>query len=155
MQYKDISFTVWDAGSRSKIMQLWRHYYKNTQALIFVVDSNDRERICAQTDDGYFSDINAKEILHDMMKEEELKDAVLLVLANKQDLPNCMSIDEISERLGLNKITNRIHGIMGCSALENTGLNEAVNWIAQNIDKRIIITNDPISVSDSKLLTQR
>lgn len=72
VDYKNISFTVWDVGGQDKIRLLWRHYYQNTQGLIFVVDSNDRERI----DD-------AREELHKMLSEEELKEAVLLVFANK------------------------------------------------------------------------
>merc|ERR1719242_2294963 len=44
VEYKKISFTVWDVGGQDKIRPLWRHYYQNTQGIIFV-DSNDRERI--------------------------------------------------------------------------------------------------------------
>jgi small GTP-binding protein len=43
--YKNLDFTVWDVGGQDKIRPLWRHYYQNTQGLIFVVDSNDRDRI--------------------------------------------------------------------------------------------------------------
>ena len=45
VEYKNISFNVWDVGGQDKIRLLWRHYYTNTQGLIYVVDSNDRERI--------------------------------------------------------------------------------------------------------------
>ena len=72
VEYKNISFTVWDVGGQDKIRLLWRHYYQNTQGLIFVVDSNDRDRI----DD-------AREELHKMLAEEELRDSVVLVFANK------------------------------------------------------------------------
>ena len=47
VEYKNISFTVWDVGGQDEIRPLWRHYYQNTQGLIFVVDSNDRDRIDA------------------------------------------------------------------------------------------------------------
>ena len=72
VSYKNISFHVWDVGGQDKIRQLWRHYYTNTQGIIFVVDSNDRDRV----DD-------AREELHKMINDEELKDAVVLVYANK------------------------------------------------------------------------
>ena len=85
VEYKNISFTVWDVGGQDKIRPLWRHYYQNTQGLIFVVDSNDRNRI----DD-------AKEELHRMLNEDELRDAVVLVFANKQDLPQAMPAAEVS-----------------------------------------------------------
>lgn len=45
VEYRNICFTVWDVGGQDKIRPLWRHYFQNTQGLIFVVDSNDRERI--------------------------------------------------------------------------------------------------------------
>ena len=72
VSYKNISFHVWDVGGQDKIRQLWRHYYTNTQGIIFVVDSNDRDRM----DD-------ARDELHIMINDEELKDAVILVYANK------------------------------------------------------------------------
>ena len=52
---------------------LWRHYFQNTQGLIFVVDSNDRERIG-----------EARDELMRMLAEDELREAVLLIFANKQ-----------------------------------------------------------------------
>merc|ERR1711998_418466 len=45
VEYKNINFTVWDVGGQDKIRPLWRHYYQNTQGIIFVVDSNDKERL--------------------------------------------------------------------------------------------------------------
>jgi hypothetical protein len=73
VEYKNISFTVWDVGGQDKIRPLWRHYFQNTQGLIFVVDSNDRERID-----------EARDELARMLSEDELRDAVVLVFANKQ-----------------------------------------------------------------------
>ncbi len=45
VEFKNISFTVWDVGGQDKIRPLWRHYFSNTHGIIFGVDSNDRERI--------------------------------------------------------------------------------------------------------------
>ena len=68
---------MWDVGGQDKIRPLWRHYFQNTQGLIFVVDCNDRERIQ-----------EAREELSRMMNEDELRDAVILVFANKQVCSN-------------------------------------------------------------------
>jgi GTPase SAR1 family protein len=84
---------VWDVGGQDKIRPLWRHYFQNTQGLIFVVDSNDRERVTEACDE-----------LNKMLNEDELREAVLLVFANKQDLPNAMSVAEITDKLGLHSI---------------------------------------------------
>ncbi|CAL8374980.1 unnamed protein product [Arctogadus glacialis] len=96
VEYKNICFTVWDVGGQDKIRPLWRHYFQNTQGLIFVVDSNDRERVA-----------ESNEELNKMLAEEELKDAVLLVFSNKQDLPNAMSVSELTDKLGLQNLRNR------------------------------------------------
>ncbi len=77
VEYKNIQFTVWDVGGQDKIRPLWRHYFQNTQGIIFVVDSNDRDRIAPE----------ARDELQRMLNEDELKNALLLVFANKQDLP--------------------------------------------------------------------
>lgn len=79
VEYKNIQFTVWDVGGQDKIRPLWRHYYQNTQGIIFVIDSNDRDRV-----------VEAREELQRMLNEDELRDALLLVFANKQDLPVCL-----------------------------------------------------------------
>jgi len=67
---------VWDVGGQDKIRPLWRHYYTGTQGLVFVVDSQDRERID-----------EAKQELHRILSDREMKECLLLVFANKQDLP--------------------------------------------------------------------
>jgi signal recognition particle receptor subunit beta len=63
---------------------------------MFMIDSNDRERIA-----------ECKDEIWRMLAEEELKSALLLVMANKQDLPNAMSVEEITEKLELSKFSNR------------------------------------------------
>merc|ERR1712039_454633 len=125
VEYKNISFTVWDVGGQDKIRPLWRHYYQNTQGIIFVVDSNDRESI----DDSSGSDNSAKEELHRMLAEDELRDSVVLVFANKQDLPNAMSVDEITEKLGLNQLKNRLWHIEPTCATTGDGLYEGLDWL--------------------------
>ncbi|KAG6652498.1 hypothetical protein CIPAW_05G010500 [Carya illinoinensis] len=93
IKYKNISFTVWDVGGQDKIRPLWKHYFQNTRGLVFVVDSNDRERIP-----------EARNELHRIIGENELRNALLLVFANKQDLPNSLSVSEVADKLGLHSL---------------------------------------------------
>jgi len=132
VEYKNISFTVWDVGGQDKIRPLWRHYYQNTQGIIFVVDSNDRERI----DDTGGADNSAKEELHRMLAEDELRDAVLLVFCNKQDLPNAMSVNEVTERLGLNQLRSRKWYIQATCATTGDGLYEGLDWLSNTLSKK-------------------
>ena len=122
VEYKNISFTVWDVGGQDKIRLLWRHYYQNTQGLIYVIDSNDRDRI----DD-------AREELHKMLTEEDLKDAVILVFANKQDLPGCMTTPEVTDKLGLHTIRGRTWFIQATCAPSGDGLYEGLDWLSKHV----------------------
>lgn len=122
VEYKNISFTVWDVGGQDKIRPLWRYYYQNTQGIIFVVDSNDRDRIA-----------EAREELQPMLNEDELRNAHLLVLANKQDLPNAMNAAEITEKLGLQSIRQRPWYIQATCATTGDGLYEGLEWLSNNL----------------------
>mmetsp|Transcript_43180 Transcript_43180/g.71339 ORF Transcript_43180/g.71339 Transcript_43180/m.71339 type:complete len:195 (-) Transcript_43180:236-820(-) len=133
VQYKNLEFTVWDIGGQHLIRPLWRHYYQGTEAVIFVVDSNDRERI--DSSDECMNDDNVRDQLHSMLADDELHDAALLVLANKQDLDNAMSVDEICSRLKLNTLRNRDWHIQGTCAHTGDGLYAGLDWLSQTINK--------------------
>ena len=125
VEYKNISFTMWDIGGQDKIRPLWRYYYQGTNGLIYVVDSNDRERI-----------EDAREELHKMLIEDDMRDAVVLVLANKQDLPNAMPAAEISEKLGLHTLGNRQWFIQSACATTGDGLYEGIDWMSRTLSAR-------------------
>ncbi|TYH34696.1 hypothetical protein ES332_D13G142900v1 [Gossypium tomentosum] len=105
-----------------EIRPLWRHYFQNTRGLIFVVDSNDRDRV-----------VEARDELHRMLNEDELRDAVLLVSANKQDLPNAMNAAEITDKLGLHSLRQRHWYIQSTCATSGEGLYEGLDWLSNNI----------------------
>jgi len=126
VEYKNISFTVWDVGGQDKIRPLWRHYFQNTQGIIFVVDSNDRERVS-----------EAREELQRMLNEDELRDALLLVFANKQDLPTAMNASEITDKLGLQGLRQRTWYIQAACATSGDGLYEGLEWLSANLKRRV------------------
>jgi GTPase SAR1 family protein len=101
--------------------RLWHHYCQNSQALIFVVDSSDEERLG-----------EAKEELHRIIKEDALANVVVLVLANKQDLPGSLKKEEICSRLNLDALTKKWH-IEPTIATTGAGLYEGLDWLVANI----------------------
>ena len=80
VEYKHISFTVWDVGGQTKIRPLWQHYFENTDAVIFVVDSSDKERL-----------EEAREELEGILQDDRVRNASLLVFSNKVDMPGSVS----------------------------------------------------------------
>jgi ADP-ribosylation factor-like protein 1 len=122
LHYKNLKFNVWDLGGQTSIRPYWRCYYANTTAVIFVVDSTDKERIQTSSDE-----------LHTMLQEEELKDAALLVFANKQDQPGALTASEVSKALSLVDLKDRSWSIMACSAIRGDGLNDGLDWLTNVI----------------------
>ncbi|KAF2763979.1 ARF/SAR superfamily [Teratosphaeria nubilosa] len=120
--YKNLNFNVWDLGGQTSIRPYWRCYYSNTAAVVFVIDSTDVDRLGT-----------AGEELRSMLAEEELRDAALLVFANKQDQPGAKGAGDISEALKLGILKDRNWSIVGCSAIDGRGVNEGMDWLVQTV----------------------
>ena len=91
IEYRNAGITIWDAGGGDRIRPLVRHYYQNTQCLQYWIDSNDRMRL---EDSLYWLYRFMTEIM-----EEAGADVRLLIMLNKQDLPNALTRDELLTRL--------------------------------------------------------
>lgn len=72
-----------------------------------------------------------------MLEEEELKNAILVVLANKQDITGCLSLAEVHNALGLDSLRNRSFQIFKCSATKGEGLEEAMEWLAGSLQGNV------------------
>ncbi|CAF3553748.1 unnamed protein product [Rotaria sp. Silwood1] len=103
-----------------KIRPLWRHYFTGSQGLIFVIDSSDYVRID-----------EARRELEKILNDREMRNISLLVLCNKQDLPNSMQPAEIQQALHLENFT-RPYAIVPCSALSGAGLAEGLKWLSKH-----------------------
>ncbi|KAJ6231523.1 adp-ribosylation factor 4b-related [Anaeramoeba flamelloides] len=120
LEYKNLNFTCWDIGGQEKIRQLWRYYYQNSDALIYLIDSNDRDE----------KRINeAHDELWKMLGEDELNGIPVLIYANKQDLPRSMDAIEISKQLNLSTIRDRKWYIQPCTAITGEGIYEGLEWL--------------------------
>ncbi|RDY14070.1 ADP-ribosylation factor, partial [Mucuna pruriens] len=124
VQYKNVIFTVWDVGGQEKLRPLWRHYFNNTDGLIYVVDSLDRERID-----------KAKQEFQTIINDPFMLNSVILVFANKQDLRGAMTPMEVCEGLGLFDLKTRKWHIQGTCALKGDGI------LALVIDERVGVQN--------------
>ncbi|KAF0972386.1 hypothetical protein FDP41_009289 [Naegleria fowleri] len=121
ISYKKITFTVYDLGGQDKIRSLWRYYYEKTDAIIYVLDSNDTDRFD-----------EAGQTLKQVMENSLLEHAKLLVFANKQDLPHAAKVSSIVQQLDLNSIKQDWF-IQPCSALTGNGLFEGLDWLSSKL----------------------
>ena len=120
VQYKNVVFTVWDVGGQEKLRPLWRHYFNNTDGLIFVIDSQDRDRIARASQEF-------KSIIEDPL----MRNSAILVFANKQDMKGCLTSAEVCQALGLPELpkTRKWH-VQGAVAIRGEGLYEGLDWLA-------------------------
>lgn len=103
---------------QSSIRPYWRCYYANTEALIYVIDSSDSERLATSRSE-----------LLTMLAEDELKNVPVLVFANKQDVAGALSPAEVSEKLGLaGQEKGREWSVRGSCATKGEGLEEGLDW---------------------------
>ena len=123
LEFKNVKITLWDVGGQHKLRPLWKHYYLNTQAVIFVLDASNRERLG-----------EAQSELVKLLSEKELKDASLLILANKQDEAGAASIEEITDRFQLYKMCcGRSWHIQATSSVTGHGLQEGLEWLSRQL----------------------
>ena len=125
VEYKHISFTVWDIGGQTKIRPLWQHYYENCDGIIYVVDSSDSLRMK-----------EAREELEGVLGDDRVRDSSLLVFANKQDMPGAMNPTEITEKLGLNEKRTREWFIQSTCAVTGEGIVDGLEWLATSLKNK-------------------
>lgn len=125
LEYKNVEFSAWDVGGQDKIRRLWKHYYDGTDALIYVVDSSDTDRI-----------EESRKELAKLLDADELKDASVLVYANKQDMPQAVNCSRMSEAMGLHKLRGREWYIQGCCGTNGDGLHAGLDWLVDALARK-------------------
>lgn len=116
----NIKLKIWDVAGQPRYRNLWERYCKGSSAIVFVVDSTDKQ---------HFED--AKFELHSLLGEKSLVGTPLLVLGNKNDLPGHASAEELIEALNLDTITNRPVSCYSCSMKSQHNLDVVIKWLAK------------------------
>ena len=119
------SYTVWDVAGVTNIRPLWRHYFQFTKGIIYVVDSSDSSRIG-----------ESREELQRVLEDDTLRDAVLLVFANKNNLPGAMTTLKVTQKLELNKHMNRQWYVQSTCADYEEGIVDGFDWLAKTIKNK-------------------
>lgn len=130
LSYDRYQLNLWDVGGQKSIRAYWRNYFEQTDGLVWVVDSSDIYRLEQCRDE-----------LYELLKQERLAGASLLIFANKQDVDGSLPTERIAEVLnpGGNgpQFKNRHWSILACSAVTGEGLAPGMDWLVQDIGSRI------------------
>lgn len=121
LKINNITLTIWDLGGQENVRRLWKHYYLASKAVIFVVDSTDKERM----------EETSKE-LHYVLKDDELKNCVVLIYANKNDLEDSIEVDELTKILELHSLKQKWK-IQSSCGLTGEGIKEGLKWMSEQL----------------------
>lgn len=123
-QTKSLGFTAFDMSGQGRYRNLWEHYYRDSQGIIFVIDSSDRMRM-----------VVAKDELEQLIQHEDIlhRPIPILFFANKMDMRDAISSVKCTNLMELEKIKDKPWHICASNALSGEGLEEGVRWMTDQI----------------------
>lgn len=122
---KRLQLTIWDVGGQEKLRSLWCHYFENTDGLVYVVDSTNKETLD-----------ESKREFQRILQNELIKNVPIVVLANKQDLPGALDAEEITRKFNMKKhCSDRDWYVQPCCALSGQGLAEGFRKVSEFVKK--------------------
>lgn len=121
IKYNNVKIQAWDLGGQESTRSVWDVYYLNTDAVIYVIDSKD---------DSFEE---SKSQFYKLLSNEMLKNAIILIFANKQDLTGAKEANEIIQMYQLDTIRDHIWHIQPCSAQTGEGLITGIKWLSDQL----------------------
>jgi small GTP-binding protein len=122
LTYNNVKFQAWDLGGQESTRSVWDVYYMNTDAVVYVIDSSD---------DEYLEE--SKSQFHKLIAHPTLKNATILIFANKQDLQGAKDMNKLIQEYEFFKIKEHIWHIQACSALKGEGLVTGIKWLSEQL----------------------
>ena len=124
IEYHDINLMIIDFGGLTVYRYFWKDYYECASAIIFMINSSDKERIG-----------EAKECFQELLKDKNLINVPILAFGNFSDIENCLCPDEIIEKLEMNNIRGREWALYSCSTWKGTGIKEGIKWLFEKLSE--------------------
>eukprot|EP01129_Flabellula_baltica_P015263 TRINITY_DN7629_c0_g1_i1.p1 TRINITY_DN7629_c0_g1~~TRINITY_DN7629_c0_g1_i1.p1 ORF type:complete len:194 (-),score=56.64 TRINITY_DN7629_c0_g1_i1:39-536(-) len=117
----NVVIKLWDIGGQPRFRSMWERYCSGVGAIVYVVDSADREAI-----------LEAKQELGELLDKNRLRGIPLLVLGNKSDLPEAIDFEELIEIMELHTIEDRDIGWLSISAKDGVNIDKVLEWLVDH-----------------------
>jgi len=117
----NVTIKLWDIGGQPRFRSMWERYCRGVNAILFVVDSADKEKFEP-----------SKKELHELLSKPSLGGIPLLVLGNKNDIPEAIGVDEIIDKLALKSITGREVCCYSISAKNSVNIDITLEWLIKH-----------------------
>lgn len=119
-----VTLKCWDLGGQPRFRSMWERYCRGVNAIMFIVDCADSKSLPV-----------AKKELHSLLANPSLSGIPLLVLGNKSDLGEKLSVDDLIEAMDLTSISHREVSCYGISTKEETNLDAVLQWLVARANK--------------------
>eukprot|EP00898_Chlorokybus_atmophyticus_P000356 jgi/Chlat1/1320/Chrsp118S01742 len=116
-----VTIKLWDLGGQPRFRSMWERYCRGVSAIVYVVDAADLESIDA-----------AKTELHELVAKPSLAGVPLLVLGNKNDLPNAIGMEDLIARMHLRDIRNREVCCYSISCKMAHNIDVTLDWLVKH-----------------------
>ncbi|PKU69727.1 ADP-ribosylation factor-related protein 1 isoform X2 [Dendrobium catenatum] len=124
VEASNAKLVFWDLGGQIGLRTIWEKYYEEAHAVVFVIDAS-----CPSS----FED--SKSALEKVLRNDDLRGAPLLILANKQDLPEAVSSEELARYLDLKELGERLYLFEAVSAYDGMGIKYAIEWLVDAMER--------------------
>ena len=121
ISYNNVKLQAWDLGGQESTRSVWDVYFVNTDAIIYVIDTHETNYE------------ESKIQFYKLLENEALKNTVILIYANKQDLQGAKGVNEIMQIYEFDKIKDHIWHIQPCSAQTGEGLVTGMKWLSDQL----------------------
>lgn len=122
---KHLQLTIWDVGGQEKLRSSWCYYFENTDGLVYVVDSTNKQALD-----------ESKKQFQLILQNEWIKNVPVVILANKQDLPGALNADEITRKFNMKKYCcDRDWYVQPCCAITGQGLAEGFKKVTEFVKR--------------------
>ena len=122
----NVTIKLWDIGGQPRFRSMWERYCRGVHAIVYVVDSADHEKF-----------ETSKKELHELLSKPPLAEIPLLVLGNKNDLPNAVSVNELIDIFELKALSkSREVCCYSISAMQQVNIDTTLDWLTKHAGKK-------------------
>ncbi|CAG8616562.1 4164_t:CDS:2 [Ambispora gerdemannii] len=114
----NVTMKLWDIGGQPRFRSMWERYCRGVNAIVFVIDSADHDKLEA-----------ARTELKSLLEKPQLANIPVLVLGNKNDLPDALNVEQIIEVMNLKSINNREVSCYSISAKNQVNIDITLQWL--------------------------
>ncbi|KAJ2662145.1 ADP-ribosylation factor-like protein 8B [Coemansia sp. RSA 1200] len=130
----NVTMKLWDIGGQPRFRSMWERYCRGVNAIVFVIDAADHAKLD-----------QARAELWSLVEKPALANIPVLVLGNKNDLDEALTVDQLIEAMNLQAITSCEVACYSISAKNQVNIDITLKWLIKHSSSASTSTPTPAS----------